>query len=143
MTEMLINKQDASTFGVRMGDGFLDAICTPLPLKEFVENSSRLEDGKRVLYNSPKIDERDVTLTFNIHGDTEEEFTANKATFEQILYSGKVEIHLPVTGKTYRLTYLRSQSYSQNIARTSCSVSVKFNEPNPINREANDSSILL
>lgn len=46
MIEMLINKQDASTFGVRMGDGFLDAICSPLPLKEFVENTSRLEDGK-------------------------------------------------------------------------------------------------
>ena len=44
--------------GVRMGDKFLDVFGASLPMKEFIENKSRLEHGKRVIINNPKIDER-------------------------------------------------------------------------------------
>ena len=46
--ELKINKYSVyDTFGVRMGDGFLDALTEPLTLKENIENESRLEHGKR------------------------------------------------------------------------------------------------
>ena len=59
MADLLINGRDAyKTWGVRMGDKFLDVLGASLPMKEFIENKSRLEHGKRVIINNPKIDER-------------------------------------------------------------------------------------
>ena len=63
MPDLLINNKDAyATWGVRMGESFLDVIGTPAPMKEFIENKSRLEHGKRVIINNPKVDEREITL---------------------------------------------------------------------------------
>ena len=43
MVDLLINNKDAfATWGVRMGDGFIEAIYSPLPMKEIIENKSRL-----------------------------------------------------------------------------------------------------
>lgn len=71
MSELTINGKDAlAEFGVQMGDDFLDAIFAPAPTKAFIENKSRLQDGKQVIYNNPKADERDVTLTFNLEGSS-------------------------------------------------------------------------
>lgn len=52
MSELLINNKDAYTiWGVRMGKGFLDVLGASSPMKEFIENKSRLEHGKRVIIN--------------------------------------------------------------------------------------------
>ena len=70
MSDLLINTQDAyTTWGVRMGEGFLDVLGASSPMKEFIENKSRLEHGKRVIINDPKIDEREITLSFTIEGN--------------------------------------------------------------------------
>ena len=67
MSDLLINTQDAyTTWGVRMGEGFLDVLGASSPMKEFIENKSRLEHGKRAIINDPKIDEREITLSFTI-----------------------------------------------------------------------------
>ena len=67
MVDLLINNRDAlATWGVRMGDGFIEAIYAPLSMKEVIENKSRLQDGKRVIIENRKIDERDLTLTFTL-----------------------------------------------------------------------------
>ena len=48
--ELLINGKDAwTTWGVCMGEGFLDSIDAPAPMKDYIENESRLEHGKRVI----------------------------------------------------------------------------------------------
>ena len=37
MADLLINNKDAfATWGVRMGDGFIEAIYAPLPMKEVI-----------------------------------------------------------------------------------------------------------
>ena len=44
MAELIINGREAlKEWGVRMGDNFLDVLGAPVPLKEFIENKSRLE----------------------------------------------------------------------------------------------------
>lgn len=49
MAELIINGKDAfQEWGVRMGDNFLDVLNAPVPMKEFIENSSRLEHGKQI-----------------------------------------------------------------------------------------------
>lgn len=137
MSELVINGKDAFTeYGARMGDNFLDAIFAPVPIKAFIENKSRLENGKQVIYNAPKADERDVTLTFNVEGSTPEEYLQKYKRFKEELLKGLITVEVPALAEIYRLTYQKSVTFAMNTERTFSKVSVKFNEPNPANREA-------
>lgn len=135
--ELIINNKDAySTWGVRMGDGFLDTIGAPSPMKEYIENKSRLEHGKRVIVSNPKQDEREITLTFTIKGYSKSDYQIKKKAFFDELYNGKVDIQVPENGsEVYHLIYLgKSITYAQSLDRTFGKVSMKFSEPNPANR---------
>lgn len=135
--ELLINGKDAyATWGVRMGDGFLDVIGASSPMKEFIENKSRLEHGKRVIINDPKLDERDITITFTIEAKSKSDYKAKKKSFYEELYKGKVAIQIPDNSdEVYHLTYTgKNVSYAQSLDRTFGKISAKFNEPNPSNR---------
>ena len=132
--DLQINNEDAfQKWGVRMGEDFLDKLGEPSPMKEFIENKSRLEHGKRVVANNPKIDERDLTLSFTIEGNSESDFRTKRASFYEELYKGKIDIQVPDNGnEVYHLIYLgKSVSYAQSIDRTFCKISAKFNEYNP------------
>ena len=119
MNELLINNKDAyALWGVRMGEGFLDVIGAAVPMKDFIENKSRLEHGKRVIISNPKVDEREITLSFTIEGNSQSDYQAKKKAFE--VY------HLIYTGK--------SVTYAQSLDRTFGKISSKFSEPNPANR---------
>ena len=135
--DLLINTQDAyTTWGVRMGEGFLDVLGASLPMKEFIENKSRLEHGKRVIINDPKIDEREITLSFTIEGNSQSDYQAKKKAFFEELYKGVVDIQVPAnSNEIYHLIYLgKSVAYAQSFDQTFGKISAKFNEPNPANR---------
>ncbi|MFV0325923.1 MAG: hypothetical protein ACK5LF_16340 [Bacteroides xylanisolvens] len=137
MEDLIINNRNAFTeWGVRVGDGFLDAIGAPAPMKDFIENKSRLEHGKRVIINNPKLDERDVTLTFTIQGNSQTDYQSKKSAFQNELYKGALIIQIPSNGsEIYHLIYTgKSISYAQSLDRTFGKLTVKFNEPNPTNR---------
>ena len=135
--ELIINNKDAyATWGVRMGDNFLDVLGASSPMKEFIENKSRLEHGKRVIINDPKIDEREITLSFTIEGSSQSDYQSKKKAFFDELYKGKVDIQVPAnSSEVYYLIYTgKSVTYAQSIDRTFGKVSMKFSEPNPVNR---------
>lgn len=137
MVELLINNKNAyTTWGVRMGDKFLDTIGASSPMKEFIENKSRLEHGKRVIVNNPKLDERDITLSFTIEGNSQSDYQAKKKAFFDELYKGTVDIQVSAnSSEIYHLIYLgKSITYAQSLDRTFGKISMKFNEPNPDNR---------
>ena len=137
MSDLLRNTQDAyTTWGVRMGEGFLDVLGASSPMKEFIENKSRLEHGKRVIINDPKIDEREITLSFTIEGNSQSDYQAKKKAFFEELYKGVVDIQVPAnSNEIYHLIYLgKSVAYAQSLNRTFGKISAKFNEPNPANR---------
>lgn len=137
MADLLINNKDAYvTWGVRMGNGFLDVIDGFLPMKEYIENESRLEHGKRVIATNAKVDSREITLQFTIKGDSESDYRLKKKAFETELYKGNVKIVVPKLGDDiYHLMYLgKSVSYGLSINRCFGRVSMKFSEPNPMNR---------
>ena len=137
MSGLLINTQDAyTTWGVRMGEGFLDVLGASSPMKEFIENKSRLEHGKRVIINDPKIDEREITLSFTIEGNSQSDYQAKKKAFFEELYKGVVDIQVPAnSNEIYHLIYLgKSVAYAQSLDHTFGKISAKFNEPNPANR---------
>ena len=131
MSDLLINTQDAyTTWGVRMGEGFLDVLGASSPMKEFIENKSRLEHGKRVIINDPKIDEREI------EGNSQSDYQAKKKAFFEELYKGVVDIQVPAnSNEIYHLIYLgKSVAYAQSFDQTFGKISAKFNEPNPANR---------
>lgn len=134
--DLYINSQDAwSTWKVAMGDGFIENLLLPAGTKDFIENESRLENGKRVIYNDPKVASREVTLTFNIHGDTTSEYLANYKAFVSALQAGKVTARVPAVGMTFTLVYKKSTSFALGRSRMNSRLAVKFEEPDPTDRE--------
>jgi len=135
--DLLINGKDAfSTWGVRMGDGFLDAIDGFNEMKDYIENESRLEHGKRVITDNAKVDSREITLQFTIEGSSESDYRAKKKAFQTELEKGAVNIKIPALGdEIYKLIYLgKSISYGMSSDRCFAKVSSKFCEPNPMDR---------
>lgn len=137
MADLLINGKDAyASWGIRMDIGFLDALCAPASMKEYIENESRLENGKRVFTGNAKLDSREVTLSFTLTGKSQEDYRTKKKAFYDELYKGAMTIKVPADSTdVYNLVYLgKSISYAQNTARTFGKLSIKFLEPNPTNR---------
>ena len=137
MVDLLINNKDAfATWGVRMGDGFIEAIYSPLPMKEIIENKYRLQDGKKIIIAIRKIDERDLTLTFTLQGNSPTDYIAKYKAFLNEITKGEFTVKIPALGEeVYHLYYIRSASFGINTIRTFSKISVKLNEPNPGNRE--------
>ncbi len=134
--DLYINSQDAwGQWKVAMGDGFIGNLLLPAGNKDFIENESRLEHGKRIIYNNPKVDSREVTLTFNIHGDSESEYLSNYKKFVEVLQAGKVTVRVPKIDMTFILVYKKSTSFALSRSRMNSKLSVKFEEPNPKDRE--------
>ena len=135
--DLFINGKDAfSTWGVRMGDGFLDAIDGFNQMKDYIENESRLEHGKRIITDNARVDSREITLQFTIEGDSESDYRTKKKAFQTELENGAVSIKVPVLGsEVYKLVYLcKSVSYGLSFDRRFGKVSSKFEEPNPADR---------
>ena len=135
--DLIINGKDAfSTWGVRMGDGFLDAIDGFNQMKDYIENESRLEHGKRIITDNARVDSREITLQFTIEGDSESDYRTKKKAFQKELEKGAVSIKVPVLGsEVYKLVYLgKSVSYGLSFDRRFGKVSSKFEEPNPTDR---------
>ena len=135
--DLFINGKDAwETWGVNMGNDFLDAIDGFAPMKDYIENESRLEDGKRIVKMTPKVASRDITLHFTIKGDSQQDYRSKRVAFEEELRAGFIDVNVPVLGaQVYHLIYLgKSVSYAMNIARTFSTISAKFEEPNPTDR---------
>lgn len=135
--DLFINGKDAwGTWGVRMGDGFPDAIDGFNEMKDYIEDESRLEHGKRVITDNAKVDSREITLQFTIEGNSENDYRSKKKAFQTELEKGAVNIKVPALGdEIYKLIYLgKSISYGMSSDRCFSKISSKFEEPNPMDR---------
>lgn len=133
--ELFINGKDAyMEWGISMDDTALSALMTPAPNKEFVENKSRLEHGKRVVAANPKKDERNLTLQINLTAPDKDIFFARYDSFCKELATGVLEIRTKYqTNILYRTVYLSCQQFSQFMQGIGKFV-LKLNEPNPSDR---------
>lgn len=134
--ELLINGKDAFDIcGVNMGDNFLNVLLMPPPVKDYIENKSRLENGKNINLSNKKADERDMTLTFTIQGYTQSDYIANYKAFMGEMSSGLVSIQVPILGSDiYHVYYKNAVSYAMSLDRTFSKIAMKVCEPNPANR---------
>lgn len=133
--ELHINGKDAyATWGISMDDTSLSTLMTPAPNKDFIENKSRTEHGKRVSPSSPKVDERTVTLQINLTAKDEAQFFARYALFCAELETGVLNIRTKYQPNvTYKTIYLSCSQFSQ-FMRGIGKFSLKLNEPNPKDR---------
>lgn len=136
--ELYINGKDAwTTWGVNMGEGFLDSLDAPLQMKDYIENESRLEHGKRMITANAKVDSREITLGFTIMGTSTNDYRSKKKAFLDELQKGAFTIKVPELGEdvVYKMVYTgKSISYGVNIARTFGHFTMKAVEPNPADR---------
>ena len=134
--DLKINNIDAfSRYGINLEDGALSTLMTPVPMKEFVENKSRLRHGKTVIAQSAKIDSREMTLPFHLLAKTKEEFFQKYNLFCQEVFSGGtfyIETKYQ-PGVVYRLVYLSCNQFRQFV-REMAVFSLKVSEPDPTNR---------
>lgn len=135
--ELFINNKDAyNVWGISMDSSSLSALMTPVPNKEFIENKSRLKNGKCVITTSPKVDERNIILTFNLTAKDETEFFERYNSFCQELATGILNIRTKYQPDTvYRTIYLSCNQFTQfmrGIGRFSLKL-VEYN-PSPENR---------
>lgn len=134
--DLIINNKDAfTTWGISMGDNFIQNILIPPPVKDRIENDSPFNHGKEVITGKDKIASRTLTLSFCIQGSTKTEYAIRFKSFCEELKGGVLNIKIPAFGsEVYKLLYLTSSSFGQNYARTFSKLSVKLEEPNPSNR---------
>lgn len=136
--ELIINGKDAyTTWGVNMGDKFLDSLEEKAGKKEYITNDNKLKDGIEYCAAIPKTNERQLTLTFTLVGSNPADFTTKKDAFFDELDKGDVTIQVPANdAKVYHLKFKDSTGvYAKNLERTFCKVGIKFIEPNPKNRK--------
>lgn len=143
--ELYINGKDAWTeWGINMGYSFLDTIDSFPAMKDYIENESRLEHGKRVIISDElsKVNSRELTLHFTILGNSETDFRAKRKAFEAELIKGRVNISVPVLGSdVYKLIYLgKNVTYGLSKSRTFCEMAARFEEPNPMDRTLDEES---
>lgn len=140
--ELYINKdargewQDAyTTWGISFDQTALSTLMTPPPNKEYIENKSRLEHGKRVIVDNPKKDERSVTLTFNLTAKDEKQFFERYNSFCEELAKGVLHIKTKYQEDVvYKMAYKSCTQFSQLI-REIARFSLKLDEPNPNDRD--------
>ena len=133
--ELFINGVDAYTeYGISMDSSVLSALMTPSPNKEYIENKSRQEHGKRVVNVSPKIDERDLSLSLHIKASSKDDFMEKYGKFCLVLANGKLDIKTRFQPNVvYRTNYISCTQFSEyrlGLAK----FTLKLNEPNPANR---------
>lgn len=136
MADLLINSKDAlTTYGVRMGEEFIDSLLQPSNFKSSVSNRSRLEDGVRYTIVERKVDEREVTLAFVLVASTKSEAQKKLSAFLSVLSAKEVTIEVPAidTGLIH-LIATECASFHRNLSGTLYSIKAKFTEPNPNNR---------
>lgn len=134
--QLYINGKDAyTTWGIFMDDTALSTLMTPASNKEFISNKYRAKNGKRVIIHNPCLDEREITVGFNMTAKDKASFLTNYAKFcNDVLATGEVVLHSSFQAKVwYRCVYLSCTQFSQ-FRQEMAKFSLKLNEPDPSDR---------
>lgn len=134
--ELFINGLDAyERWGVSLSDTALSALMTPSPQKKFISSKSRLKDGKSIVVNNPKVDERSVSIAIHLIARNEAEFFSNYEKFcNEVLAKGYLTIETKYQqGVIYKMEYENCSQFSQ-FMRGIAKFTLKMTEPNPNNR---------
>lgn len=134
--ELYINGKDAyTTWGISMDDTSLSELMTPVSNKEFIENESRLEHGKKVIVSNPRLDARNVTLKINLSATSEQQFFERYNSFCKELATGVLEIKSKYQPDVVYKTIYQSCSQFSQFMRGIGKFTLKLVESNPNDRK--------
>lgn len=128
---------DLDAFGITLVRGWREALLTPAPVKSYVTNSSRLEDGERIiaLPENAKRDKRDVSITFFLEGKTQADYLSKYEGFlNKIAYSGQFCLKVPVLNRIFKLVYSQCSQFGDYGLKRG-KFTIKLTESNPSDRE--------
>lgn len=130
--QLKINGKDAYiTWGISLDDTSLSALMTPPPVKGYIENTDRTENGTRVFTSSILTDARELTLQLNLTAKNEDQFFFHYASFCEELSKGVLAIESSFQkGVVYHCLYQSCSQFSQ-FMRGIAKFSLKLTEPNP------------
>lgn len=136
MIILYLNNIDVSSW-CSLGEEAMVTLMTPAPMKAYLENKSESNNGKQVLISDETpalVDERDVTLVFNVYGKTQAGMLANFQRLVNILKAGRVDLKTNFEANVvYHLTY-KSCTQLRTFFNGHAIFTITFNEPNPANR---------
>lgn len=125
-----------TTYGVVMGDGFVDEILKPLTYKDLIRNESRNDHG--VEYCVPVeryIDEHELSLVFKMIGTDREDLLSKKNAFFNAISTGWVYLYVSHLNITFLLLYKgKSSTIKLNRWLNVADIKICLIEPNPKNR---------
>lgn len=126
-----INGTPLSTWGACLMSGAEEALLTPAPMKDYIQNESRLEHGLRILPGYAKVASRELTLPFLIEGNGKADFLSKYSSFVDELYKGNIALQIPDLNRTFTLTYLSCGKYG-SYGACRAKVMVRFMEAIPV-----------
>lgn len=132
--QLYINNQDAfSTWGVSFEDGTLAKLMTFPALKDRVTNESRLEHGKRVINEMPRISSRELSLEMHMVAPDFATFLVRLEDFTTTLAGGEITLRTSFQPNVvYHLYYISCTQFTQfdGLAK----FILRLEEPNPTRR---------
>lgn len=130
------NKDIFITWGAVLAKGTYEALLKPAPNKVLIQNKSRLEHGKSIIENSSifKTDERDISFSVWICGETQEDYLSKYKLFIEEITSGLILLKVPILGMTFKLTYLNCSNYGDYGLKKG-KLTLKMNEANTKDRD--------
>ena len=137
--DITINGKNAkTTWGIVFDSSSISALMVPASVKDYIENDSRLEHGRRVITNNVKVDARtNIQLTFSLYASSETEFFSRYDSFCAELEAGTLNIIISSRPTVvYKCLYKSCKQFTQynnRLARFSLTVI----EPNPKDRNIN------
>lgn len=134
INELYINNRDAwLTWGVFLEDGSENKLLLSPSNKEFVENKSRGFAGKQIFANNSQPEDRDLQLVFCISAEDRKSFLKKYRALTNELNRGLLTMKVVALEEVYKFTTISyvELAFFDRIGK----VAVKFNEPNPSDRD--------
>lgn len=138
--ELFINDNDAfERWGICLSDSSLCTLIEPEPLKDAVSNKATTENGKKTRKEqTPKVDERDMTLYVQLYATTRDELFSRLKDFKTELKKRRINIRTKFEdGVVYRCDYKNCKQF-KSYFKGFATFSLSLNEPNPANRGTED-----
>ncbi len=128
--ELFINDKDAwSTWNVKLADNSYENLLSPYPMKSYIENESRSQDGKQVFITNPRKNSRQIILIFDITCSSRSEYLTKYKDFKNEISNGQIKLAVTSIDEKYYLYMEDPQSLDMGIGFTDGKVAIRFTEP--------------
>lgn len=124
-------------YGVTLTRGWREEILKPTAMKSYIQNTSRLEDGIRMVAskNYAKVDSREISLSMILKGSDETDYLTKYENFlNKIAFSGLIYLKIPVMKRIFKVVYSDCSKYGDYGLKIG-NFTLKFTEPNPKDRD--------